>query len=67
MIDDRLLQQIASDAAERATHVYGKKKSKGDQLALWQSYYDNALAALMVLDEIVKGRAERREYKVSLN
>lgn len=64
---DALLEQLAGYAADNAVHKGAKHKSKGQQLAAWQSHFDAAFAALIAFEEIVRGRVQRREARFSDN
>lgn len=66
MSDDQLLQRIAEQAAERASHAC-KKKSKGEQLAVWQQTYDAVLSGLLVYAEIIRCRVQRWDRDASIN
>lgn len=66
-MDDELIQQIARHAAEHAAATYGKGKTKGQQLTVYQMVFDGALAALMAFEEVIKGRIQRREARFSDN
>ncbi len=66
-MDDELIHQIARFAAEHAASSHGRKRTKGQQLALYEIVYAAALSSLFTFEEVMKGRAQRRDARFSDN
>ena len=56
---DDIIRDIAANAADYAVGKFGQHLPKGKQLALWQRYYDTAIASIYAYEEIRRARSIR--------
>lgn len=64
---DKLMKQIATNAADYAVGRYGQHLPKGKQIRLWKRFYDSALASLMTFEEVDGARKVRARAVISEN
>ena len=64
---DDIIREIAANAADYAVGQFGQHLPKGKQLALWQRYYDTAIASIYAFEEIRRARSIRARAFCSEN
>lgn len=64
---NELIRQIAEAAGDDAVQRYGQGLPKGKQLALWQRYYDTALASLVAYEDLQRAHRVRVQTLISEN